>query len=226
MSKYASSDHTKGLLINAAGELAAELGFSNVSTRAVAERSGENIGSIHYHFGGKDPLFEAVVNEAIQDIRTFSALDVMNNIGEEKMSPENISSVIEAVVHQHICALFDLDKPHWHSQVIYQLLQTEGSLYELFASKVMKPDMVAMQKLFRLIKPEISDDDIVLHTLILNMPIFSHASYMSTILRLLDTSAYSDEYLKKLEDLLVCQTQLLFDLPLTGNKIVKEKKES
>jgi AcrR family transcriptional regulator len=61
MGEYSKGERTRLALIEATGELAAELGFSNVSTRAVAERSGENIGTIHYHFGGKDGLFVAVV---------------------------------------------------------------------------------------------------------------------------------------------------------------------
>ena len=66
MTTYSSGDSTKMKIINAAGELAAEVGFTNVTTRAVADRSGENIGSIHYHFGGKDGLFEAVIREAMK----------------------------------------------------------------------------------------------------------------------------------------------------------------
>ena len=58
---YRSSLKTRKGLINAAGELAAEKGFHSVSTRAVAERAQQNIGSIHYHFGSKQKLFEAVV---------------------------------------------------------------------------------------------------------------------------------------------------------------------
>jgi AcrR family transcriptional regulator len=226
MGKYANSDSTKVHLINAAGELAAELGFSNVSTRAVGELSGENIGSIHYHFGGKEGLFEAVVNEAIIDIKNFSTWKVIDSIDEKNASPEQLSSVIRKIVHQRICTLFDPQKPRWHSQVIYQLLQIEGPLYELFAREVMNPDMEAMQKFFRIINPEMPDDEMVLHTLILDMPIIAHANYMPTILKLLNASSYSDDYLKKMENLLVRQTQLLFGLPLTESEVVKKNKKS
>jgi len=73
MKKYASSEQTKEALINAAGELAAETGFPNVSTRAIAERANENIGSIHYHFGGKEQLFEAVVQEVVKRCSAYPA---------------------------------------------------------------------------------------------------------------------------------------------------------
>ena len=59
MATYETSIKTKEALINAAGELAAEKGFASVSTRAIALRADENVGSIHYHFGSKEKLFEA-----------------------------------------------------------------------------------------------------------------------------------------------------------------------
>ena len=215
MKNYATSEHTKTLLINAAGELAAELGFSNVSTRAIAERSGENIGSIHYHFGSKDALFEDVVKTAIADIKESPSWNAINKISGNTISQQILSETVRKIVHQQIQTLFNPDKPRWHSQVIYQLLQFEGELNDIFRREILEPDMDAMKKFFRIIKPEIQDDEILLRSLILQMPIVAHANYMPTILKLLDTSSYSDEYLMMMEDLLVHQTQLLLGLPLT-----------
>jgi len=216
MKNYATSEHTKNLLINAAGELAAELGFSNVSTRAISERSGENIGSIHYHFGGKDALFEDVVKTAIADIKETPSWSVINEIHSNATSPQILSETIQKIVHQQIRTLFDQAKPRWHSQVIYQLLQFEGELNDIFKREILKPDIDAMRKFFRIIKPKMPDDEILLRSLILQMPIFAHANYMPAILKLLDTPSYSDEYLMMMENLLVHQTQLLLGLPLTG----------
>jgi AcrR family transcriptional regulator len=48
MATYETSLKTREALINAAGELAAEVGFASVSTRAIAVLAKENAGSIHY----------------------------------------------------------------------------------------------------------------------------------------------------------------------------------
>ena len=50
------------------------------------------------------------------------------------------------------------------------------------------------------------------------MPIFAHANYLSVMLRALNMKSYSEEYLHKMEDLLVRQTQLLLGLPEDLNK--------
>jgi len=213
MTEYKKGRKTRELLIDTVGELAADVGFANVSMRAVAERSGENLGSIHYHFGSKDALFEEVVKTAIVDFKEQPPWRVVEDLTADASSAE-LSMAIREIVHRQIHLLFNPEKPSWHALVIYQLLQYEDSLFDLFEREVLKPDMVAMRKLFLMIDPSLGDDELLLHTLILNMPIFSHANYRSVILKLLKTSEYSAEYLQRLENLLVRQTQLLLGLPV------------
>jgi len=213
MSEYKKGRETRELLIDTAGGLAAKMGFFGVSMRAVAERSGENLGSIHYHFGSKEALFEEVVKTAIVDFKEQPPWRVVESLTADASLAE-LSMAIREIVHQQISTLFNPEKPSWHARVIYQLLQHEGSLFELFEREVLEPDTVAMRKLFLMIDSSLGDDELLLHILILNMPIFSHANYMSVILKLLKTSEYSGEYLQRLEDLLVRQTQLLLGLPV------------
>ena len=66
MATYETSVKTREALISAAGQLAAQLGFASVSIRAIARHANENVGSIHYHFGSKEKLFEAVVRSVLQ----------------------------------------------------------------------------------------------------------------------------------------------------------------
>lgn len=213
MATYATSETTKGLLINAAGELAAEQGFSNVSTRAVAVRSGENIGSIHYHFGGKDGLFEAVVAEAMHGCRD---VEVLSSFLESEKAPsrEAISQILRQVIAAEISDLFRSNRPDWHSQVIYQLLQRDDDLYEMLRKELLDPSLDALAKLFLLINPSFTSEELFLHSIVIKMPVFSHANNMKAIQKRLGVDYYSEDYLQKLEDVLVKQTQLLLGLPL------------
>lgn len=85
MSKKLSVEVTRGNLINAAGELAVEFGIDNVSTRLVAELARENIGSIHYHFGGKGGLFMAVVQKAIDGCVKLYDESLMSDLGRAQL---------------------------------------------------------------------------------------------------------------------------------------------
>jgi len=60
-------------LISAAAELFAEKGFRNTTFVDIAERSGISRGSIPWHFGNKDGLLKAVVEELTTNMLTDTA---------------------------------------------------------------------------------------------------------------------------------------------------------
>ncbi len=49
-------------LIEAAGEVFAEQGYQAATVRDICQRAGANVAAINYHFGGKEKLYEAVLN--------------------------------------------------------------------------------------------------------------------------------------------------------------------
>jgi len=209
MTTYTSSDTTKMRMINAAGELAAEQGIDNVSTRAIAERSGENIGSIHYHFGGKKGLWVAVVKTAMDSCVQLDAQDEL----EENATPEKLSKMVRKMIGDEVTNLFRTGRPDWHAQVSYQLLQRDDDLYELFRAWRLGPAMDFMHGLIHIIRPDLDDEEVFIIGALIKMPMFAHANYRKAMLKRLKVESYSDEYLKKMEDLLVRQAQLLLGLP-------------
>jgi len=55
------AEQTRKKILGAADTLFGELGFDVTTTRDIAERSGVNKALIHYHFGTKDELLEALL---------------------------------------------------------------------------------------------------------------------------------------------------------------------
>jgi TetR/AcrR family transcriptional regulator, regulator of cefoperazone and chloramphenicol sensitivity len=55
------SEHTRTVLIQAAGELFAANGFAGVSARQVATKAGVALSTIPYHFGSMDSLYHEVL---------------------------------------------------------------------------------------------------------------------------------------------------------------------
>lgn len=208
-----TTESTKLKMINAAGELAAEHGLDNVSTRAVAERSGENIGSIHYHFGGKDGLFEAVAHHAIDECASKEYQRLIDVLDEMSVTPIQLSKLTRLIVAEEIHDLFRVDRPMWHVQVIYHLLQRDDALYELACTEILDPSMARMAKFLHCINPDLNDEETNLHSCLIKMPVIAHANYMKPMLKRLNTDRYSETYLQTMEDLLVKQTLLLLDLP-------------
>lgn len=212
MKTYSSSETTRASIVNAAGELAAEVGFSSVSTRTVAKQAHANIGSIHYHFGGKEGLFEAVVCEAIAGCMQMDYFDEIEKLGD-RPDKASLARVLHGIVSEEITNIFRSGRPEWQFRVIYQLMQRDDHLFDLVRQHMLEPEVAAMGRFFRLIDPAMDDDTVFLHIILLKMPIYAHVDYMKAIQKLTGVDRYSDGYLKRLEDLLVKQAQRLLDLP-------------
>jgi AcrR family transcriptional regulator len=66
--RRAPARETRQRLILAALDLFGRIGFEATGTRAIAEAAGANIGSIKYHFGGKEGLYAAVAEHIAEGI--------------------------------------------------------------------------------------------------------------------------------------------------------------
>ncbi|MGE5344553.1 MAG: TetR/AcrR family transcriptional regulator [Acidithiobacillales bacterium] len=56
---------TRREILRAAEESFAAAGFAGATTRQVAAKAGVNVATLHYHFGNKEGLYRAVLEEAI-----------------------------------------------------------------------------------------------------------------------------------------------------------------
>lgn len=212
MATYKSSERTKQALIDAAGTLAAELGFGSVSVRLIANLAKENIGTIHYHFGGKEPLFEEVVNQVADRLQAVplsemvKALDLTDKTDQAKS--------VRIIIERMCDLLFDPEAPSWHRQVIFQIIQHPGPLQEHFHELVITPNTNEIIRILRCIDRQLTHEQAFVHAMIMQGPLVFHADYSSTILYELNKSDFDSNYISYLKSILIKQTQCLFDLPL------------
>ena len=84
---------TPDRLLDAAERLFAERGIDAVSVRAVNAAAGANVAAVHYHFGSKDSLVEAVLR------RRMDALGARRSAVLGALPPRpSVRSVVEALV--------------------------------------------------------------------------------------------------------------------------------
>jgi AcrR family transcriptional regulator len=55
---------TRQQLLEVAGRVFAEQGYARATSKQICEQAGTNIAAVNYHFGGKDGLYAAVLEEA------------------------------------------------------------------------------------------------------------------------------------------------------------------
>ncbi len=212
MNKYQSSNKTQQALIDAAGELASEDGFIAVTTRAIADRAGENIGSIHYHFGSKDKLFEVTLQTAFQRWLDHPVEKLLT--GCDLKSRAGQAEAVRLAITRVANLLFDKDIPNWHPRVVYQVLQTDNNLRNIVLSSVMDPELEQISVLLEVIDSSLTKELLSQHFLLLFTPLFFHADYRSVILQQLGREEYSQTYLDTLLDNCIKRALLYYELPL------------
>lgn len=84
---------TPDRLLDAAERLFAERGIDAVSVRAVNAAAGANVAAVHYHFGSKDSLLDAVLHRRMDAVgrRRLAMLDALPR-------RPSVRSVVEALV--------------------------------------------------------------------------------------------------------------------------------
>ena len=210
---YANSEKTRKALIDAAGELVAEKGFDNVTTRAIAEKAGENIGSLHYHFGSKNELFQAVLEEATKTVRNNSFETLLENYPSILETPLGQARALRIVVHSKIVSLFQSDYPRWYCRVVFQVYRGKGPMREWLFKKILRPWLETVEAIFHSISPDLSKEELFSHAFLLVTPLVFHVNYMEAVLAYAGKSELSHEYFQMLEDILVRQVQCYFALP-------------
>jgi AcrR family transcriptional regulator len=74
MGSSSDSEQTRALLIQAAGGLFAERGYSGVTARQVVAQAGVSLGAIPYHFGSMEELYRETLLEACKSTQDTRVL--------------------------------------------------------------------------------------------------------------------------------------------------------
>ncbi|MDD5697577.1 MAG: TetR family transcriptional regulator [Victivallaceae bacterium] len=125
MKTYANTELTRKALIMAAGELFSEHGINAVTVRQIAKKAKENFGVIHYHFGGKDGLIEAVMDFATE---LWKPNPIGRFLEEHRYflnKPNGQNTVIARMVEMFMEIVFSPEKPSWCCTFMFQLSQRD-----------------------------------------------------------------------------------------------------
>ncbi|MFV3331156.1 TetR/AcrR family transcriptional regulator [Pseudomonas sp. NY15437] len=102
---------TRIRILEAAGELFSALGFAETSNKAVAAKAEVDLASINYHFGSRNGLYQAVLEEARR--RFLDIADLQRIIQSAQPAPDKLLALTELVVRKA-----SRGRESWHLRVL------------------------------------------------------------------------------------------------------------
>lgn len=110
-------------ILDAAGEVFAELGVRSATVRQICDKAGANIAAINYYFGDKEGLYLAVLRSVPEAQAIKYPSQSRRDIGPEQQLRAFVQALLQRV--------FDAGRPGWHANMIARELAepTRGAGY-------------------------------------------------------------------------------------------------
>lgn len=119
---------TRARILEAAGQLFAEHGYADTTSKAICERAQTNIAAVNYHFGSRDGLYLALLEEVH---RRLVSIDYLTGLADSPLPPaKKLEHLLDGLVP------LVLNSESWHTRLWAR---------ELFAPSPMLPKVMREQ---------------------------------------------------------------------------------
>jgi AcrR family transcriptional regulator len=132
---------TRQHLLETAGQLFAERGFAEGTTKEIAQRAGTPMASINYHFGSREGLYEAVLIEAHRQIVNLDELLAVTQ------APDTTPQDKLRMVMGRVLAMSATRDAPWGYRVMVRELFSPSPMLPVLVEKAVRPKAMAMRGL-------------------------------------------------------------------------------
>lgn len=127
----ASQENTRNKILNAAGEVFAELGFEGATIRAITERAGVNVAAVNYHFRDKAELYTRIVVDACS--ARAASREAMAKAAD---SPEER---LRSLIHHFVEYLLDPARPDWKRRLMAREMANPTTALDELVERNIRP---------------------------------------------------------------------------------------
>lgn len=113
---------TRQRLLDTAGQVFAERGYADATSKEICERAGVPLASVNYHFGSRDALYEAVL---IEGHRQLIALDTLVALAKE---PGDAKQRLGVLIGRLVAVAGQADTPWGFRVVLREMLAPSQAL--------------------------------------------------------------------------------------------------
>lgn len=125
-------DPTRTRLIEAAGEVFAEVGFRDATIRDICARAGANVAAVNYHFGDKERLYAEVIEHA------YCSAD-HRYVDELKVSTLNAEEKLGIFIRGFLAKLIVTGRPNWHIKLISREMIEPSGQMDVIVDRYIRP---------------------------------------------------------------------------------------
>lgn len=128
---------TKAHIIEAAGQLFAEHGYAATTAKEVCSLAGTNTAAINYHFGGRDGLYIALLEEAH---KYFMPMDFLEETSKSALPPRE---KLARLVREFVLGMLDTDK--WATRLWIREVLAPSPLFPELLRGTVRPKFEIMK---------------------------------------------------------------------------------
>ena len=138
--KREDGKETRALIIECAGNLIGNLGYEKVTSKAICQMAKVNLAAVNYHFGSRDGLYLAVLEEVHN---YFISLDALQRLyASDCTSKEKIERFFDFFLESV------LDEKSWHVKVWAREVLAPSSFVKQVLSEQALPKISVVMKIF------------------------------------------------------------------------------
>ncbi len=129
-----SSEETRRRLLDAALKEFGEHGLAAVSTRSLARRAGANQAAIPYHFGGKEGLYFAVVEDLVHSAQKTigsKGKNIRERLQRGELSMEEGETLLTGLIGMIVNFLVGPDEASYRASIVIRELMHPSSAFDI-----------------------------------------------------------------------------------------------
>jgi len=124
-------DATRQQLLEAAGEVFAEVGFRDATVREICRRAGANVAAINYHFGDKETLYAEVLRYAHG--KALEKYPLLLDVGADAPPEKKLHAFVLSMLQR----IFDKGRAAWHGKLMSrEMIEPTGALDSLVEERI------------------------------------------------------------------------------------------
>ena len=142
------AEEVRGRLIDAAGRAFAERGFEGASVRDICSDAGVNVAAINYHFGDKQSLYVACLEQAQCSESRQTLLAAAPSLPPEAR--------LHGFIRGMLAAQGDPDRPRWHHALMLREMAHPTTAAAEVLKRYIRPLAETLREILEQISPGVS----------------------------------------------------------------------